>query len=150
MRTVVRYNPMAEIRTMDEMLDRMVKGVFPAQESNVFPIDLIEEEGLLTLRAAVPGVAPDALQIQVHDGVLSLKATTEAKVQAENARYLRREIAVGEFRRSIRLPEQADVDNITATFANGLVEVRIPRIPQAQPREVKVQVLTPSAEAAEA
>lgn len=139
MRTLVNVNPAAELRAMEEMFDRVFGA--PARTSTAsLPIDITEREGKLFVRAAVPGVEPGELDIQIEKNVLTIRGETKAEAATEDEKVYRREVSYGAFARSIRLPEGLDLDAADAEFKNGMVTVTLPRLPEEKPKALKVNV----------
>ncbi len=102
-------------------------------------VDILEEKDRFVLRADLPGVDPDAIEISLEKGVLTLSGERheEASVEAEGLRRIER--ASGKFRRRFTLPETVDAGNVSARSANGILEITIPKQPEVQPRRITVQ-----------
>jgi HSP20 family protein len=144
MRTLVNLNPHAEFRAMEEALERLFGA--PARTPNpgnagVLPLDIIEREGKLIVRASIPGVDPNELDIQVEANVLTIRGESRQESE-ENEKIYRREIVTGSFARSIRLPEGLDLNAIDAEFRNGVVTITLPRVIEEKPKALKVNVRT--------
>lgn len=150
-RSILNIDPVNEIQQMSEMMDRLFGAPWRTTEgpqSLVLPIDLYEQEGKLMIRAAVPGVKPDDLDIQVENNVLTISGETKCEDEIKDAKVYRREVSYGRFTRSIRLPENLDLEKIDAQFSNGIVTVSLPKVPEVKPQALKVPVRTADAEAA--
>src|SRR5690349_9470587 len=115
MRTLVNWNPANDLRAMDEMLERML-GTPRQLESTLLPVDLLEQDGKLIIKAAVPGVNPEELDVQVDNGVLTIKGEHKQEETTNDAKVYRREVAYGSFSRSIRLPENLNLEQVDAHF----------------------------------
>ncbi len=98
----------------------------------------------LVVRASVPGIKPEDLQITVEDHVLTLRGEHRSEHVTEDAKIYRQEVAVGSFARSIRLPETVNPDQAQAVHENGLVTIRIPKVEEAKPRTIQVPVTRPT------
>jgi len=146
MRTLVNLNPGNELRAFEEVFDRLLGGYAPAkgQESvaGTLPVDITEREGKLFVRAAVPGIEPEELQIQIEKNVLTIRGETKHEATTEDEKVYRREVSYGKFARSIRLPEGLDIDAADAEFKNGVVNISLPRLPEEKPKSLKVNVRT--------
>lgn len=146
MRTLVNLHPVNEFRAFDEMFERLFGGpTASAPVVSTLPIDITERENVLLVRAAVPGIAPEELEIQVENNVLTIRGETKVDNAQENDRIYRREISYGSFSRSLRLPENLNLNEVTADFKNGMVTVSIPRVVEEkpQPRRIPVRVSEP-------
>jgi len=102
-------------------------------------VDIVEEKERFVLRADLPGVAPDAIDIHMDKGVLSISGERQnVSDQEENGSH-RLERITGHFTRSFTLPESADADNISARCSNGTLEVSIPKSPEVLHRRITVE-----------
>jgi len=144
MRTLVNLNPAAEFRALEEVFDRLVGSNYRVPNGNEFattlPVDITEREGKLLVRAAVPGVNPEELEVQIEKNVLTIRGETKHEETTEDEKVYRREVSYGKFARSIRLPDGLDLDAADAEFKNGLVTISLPRVPEEKPKSLKVSV----------
>ncbi len=103
-------------------------------------IDVLQREGDLVVRAELPGVEPDEVDITVQNNVLTISGRISEEREEEREGYLIRERRAGFFRRSLQLPQGVDESNITARFDNGVLEVVIEgAAAQTEPRHVQVE-----------
>jgi len=102
------------------------------------PIDIFETPEGLVLRADLPGVAPDSLELQVQDNKLSLFGRV-SEPATSGAKLLHQEYHVGDFVRSFILSDDVDHDRISAKLADGVLELTLPRAKKAEPRKIEVQ-----------
>ena len=111
----------------------------PPMERLVFtpPIDIYETDDGLTLRADLPGVSLDTLELQVQDNRLTLFGRMESCVP-ENARLLHKEYETGDFLRSFILSDEVDHERISAKLNSGVLDVTLPKAPQPEPRRIQV------------
>jgi HSP20 family protein len=92
------------------------------------------------VRASLPGVKPEDIQVTVEDNVLELKAESASESESEQAGYLVRERAYGSFYRALRLPENADTEHIRSEYANGVLTVTLPKAEEKKRKQIKVAV----------
>jgi len=104
------------------------------------PVDVTSEDDAYVIRAAVPGLKPEEVEIQVHDDIVLLRGTLKAN-EAETSEYLMREMAPAEFERRLRLPEPVDAAKAEATIENGLLTLRLPIADEAKPKTIKVRAV---------
>jgi HSP20 family protein len=142
MRTLVNLNPASEYRTMEEVFDRLFGSPTKSTSTPVagLPIDVTEREGSLVVRAAVPGVEPSELDIQIEKNVLTIRGESRHDNEAKDEKVYRREVSYGAFARSIRLPEGLDLGSVNAEFRNGIVTITLPRLPEEKPQSIKVNI----------
>lgn len=102
------------------------------------PIDIYENESGLVLRADLPGVSPEHLELQVQDNRLTLFGRVTSSIPVE-ATLMHQEYQEGDFLRSFILSDDVDHDRITAKLAHGVLEVALPKVPRAEPRKISIQ-----------
>ncbi len=102
------------------------------------PIDIFENGQGLVLRADLPGVTAEGLELQVQDNRLTLFGRVTSPVP-EGAELVHQEYHSGDFLRSFILSDDVDHDRISAKLTNGVLEVLLPRIPRAEPRRISIQ-----------
>ena len=102
-------------------------------------VDIKEEDNAYVVHADIPGVDPKNIELNMENGVLSLRGERKSEVKEEKDNYHRIERITGSFYRRFTLPDTADSDNISAKYTNGVLEVRIPKQEKVLPRRIEVQ-----------
>ncbi len=102
-------------------------------------VDVIDRDTEVLVRAELPGVEKDDLDISLTDDSVTLKASTCHEKQEEKGDYQRCEISRGSFARSLSLPAGVDVDGAKATFRDGLLELTLPKRDKPSKRRVKIE-----------
>ncbi len=135
---ILRWDPFGMMRDVDHLFE----GEFALGEGRswVPRIDVIREEDLLKIRAEVPGVPTEAIDITVEDGALTLSGTRSFTMIDEDGDYYRKELSEGTFKRTVFLPDSADVDAVEAVSTDGIIEISIPMKAEVLPKTVKVTV----------
>ena len=106
-----------------------------------FPsIDVFEREGNMVLRADLPGMKREDIDVAVEDDVLVLQGHRHEEKEIKEEDYRRSERATGVFCRAIKLPEGVYADSIEATYTDGVLEVTIPFPATPEPKRLKVEV----------
>ena len=151
MNVMTRLSPIVSQDPVRQLVDRLFDGSLLANgllrddrdESSVVTsqwmpaVDIREEPDRFVLRADIPGVDPQDIEVQMDRGLLTIKG--ERRVERfEDGRYARIERMHGQFHRRFALPDSADPDGITASGRNGVLEVVIPKRAEAQPRRIQV------------
>jgi HSP20 family protein len=103
-------------------------------------MDLVEEGEQFVLRADLPGVSEDDVQVVLEDDVLTISGERESVHEQRRDGYHRLERSSGRFSRSLTLPEGVDPDSIHAHFENGVLELKVPKPAQPKPRRVAISV----------
>ncbi len=144
---LTRYEPWGAVRQIQDEINRAFgKAMFAADDSssaatsNWTPaVDIKEEDGQFVLSADVPGVAPEAIEITMDNGVLTLKGERkfESEEEGDNG-YRRVERMYGTFHRQFALPDTAEAENISAKGENGVLKIMIPKKVAVQPKRIKV------------
>ncbi|MDX1584632.1 MAG: Hsp20/alpha crystallin family protein, partial [Thermoanaerobaculia bacterium] len=101
-------------------------------------VDVAEEGDQLILRAELPGMKEDDIEIEFENGMLTLKGERQFESEQSERNYHRIERSYGNFVRSFTLPRSVDADAIQANYENGILEVRIPKKEEAKPRQIKI------------
>lgn len=103
------------------------------------PMDLVEVDDHFLLKADLPGMAEGDVSIEIQDNMLTLAGERRAEDEQRQRGWYRVERSFGRFSRSLTLPEGVNADAVEATFNRGVLEVRIPKPEQRQPRRVTIQ-----------
>ena|SRR5450432_3822579 len=139
MTTVVRWNPVREMAAMQGALERLFDENWRGSaDASALALDVHESDTAYVVSATLPGVNADAVNISLHDGVLTISGEIP-QVTQENSRALVLERAYGKFQRSIRLPLPVNANAIEATIENGVLALTLPKTPEAQPRVIPVK-----------
>jgi HSP20 family protein len=113
----------------------------PAEGLGWYPeVDILETDKELVLRADLPGLAKDDVQLEVREGVLVMKGEKLEKKDETNAQYRIVERSYGSFERFFTLPSTVEPEQIKAEFTNGVLEVRLPKTAKAVGRRVPITV----------
>ena len=141
LKTIVNANPLTDFRSFDEMFERMLGVPHKTQATEgLLPIDIFEKDGALVIKAAVPGIDPEHIDIQIENNVLTIRGELKSDYEETQAKVYRREYSYGKFSRSVRLPEDLELDKISAEFKNGFVTITLPRTPEPTPKVLRVPV----------
>jgi HSP20 family protein len=103
------------------------------------PVDILEKGEDLVIRAELPGVAAEAIDVRVEDNVLHLSGERKQENETEQGKTYRRERVYGSFSRSFSLPKTVDAARIAASHSNGVLEIVLPKAEEAKPRRVEIR-----------
>ena len=145
--TIVRWEPLRELGTLQNEMNRLFSTVFDAPTSGgnggtlrrwMPAMDLVESGDHFVLRADLPGMGEEDIKIELEDGTLTVSGERRAEHEAKEEGYYRVERAFGSFSRSLTLPKGVNPDEVTASFDRGVLEVRIPKPEERKPRRIEI------------
>lgn len=142
--TMQHWDPMSEIRRMEDMFNRMWKGRgYGLHDGETFerwgiPMDVIEEPNEIVVKASLPAIKPEDIDVTIEDGVLTLKGETKAEHEEKNKNYLMKERAYGTFYRELRLPQSVDTDKVQTRFENGVLTLNFPKLESKKAKQLKI------------
>ena len=146
MNTMIRWNPFGEMARMRNEIDRLFEDAFNApvgkwERNSVwgFPLDVTENDDTFTVKAAVPGINPDDLDITISDNVLTIKGETHSEETKEDEKVHLQERRLGSFMRSISLPTPVESDNVEATYDKGVLTLSIPKAEAVKPKRIAIK-----------
>jgi HSP20 family protein len=143
--TLVRWDPAREVDSLQSEVNRLFDTFFGGRPSNssgarrwVPAMDLTETDDHLVLRADLPGLDRDDVDIEVKDGVLTVSGERKTAQEERTDGFYRVERAFGSFSRSLSLPDHVDASKIAADFNKGVLEVRIPKPEERKPQRIEI------------
>ncbi len=144
MNSMIRRRTPFEFDTVRELMNAMNEPLQqfgelkPFAQQNVLPVDVSENDNEYVIRASLPGYQKDDLDIEVHEGVVTIKAEQSDENGEDNERYHRRERTFSSMSRSITLPGIAADADPKAELKDGVLTLRVPQSPANKPRKVQV------------
>ena len=149
MRTMNRWEqPFRGATTLQEQINRVFGDVVgrTGEESNLTPwapaVDIFETENELVVKADLPDVNPQDLDIRVENNILTIRGERKFEKKVNEDNYLRIERAYGSFSRSFSLANSVKSEAIKADYQNGVLTLSLPKREEAKPKQIKVNVGT--------
>jgi len=144
--TITRFTPMTDFVSLRDAMDRLFEDSFirPTTYSGLaagqiaVPVDLWETNDAYHLRADLPGMTPDTIDINVTADTVSFAGEVKAQTDVSNDGWMRQERRVGKFQRAFTLPLQIDPNKVQASFEHGVLDLVLPKADQVKPRSIKV------------
>lgn len=142
--TMQRWDPFADYRRVNEIVNQFFSGalrgvaVQPAERRG-FPMDVVQEGDELVVRASLPGVSPEAINVTIEDGLLTIEGESAEEAEKGEGEYLLRERRAGRFRRALRLPSSVDVDNASPRCENGVLTIALPKREEKKARRLEIK-----------
>jgi HSP20 family protein len=137
-RTITRWEPFAELAEMRSRFDRLLGDLTDGGHDWAPAVDMVRDNGHLVVRADVPGIKPEEIEIKIEDGVLAIAGKHEERTEEEDELFVRRERRFGAFSRTIALPDGVDPKRIKAKTRDGVLEVVVPLPKEAASEPVTV------------
>jgi HSP20 family protein len=147
---LVRWDPARELDALQGDMNRLFDSFFGRRDgaatANGFgsrrwipPMDVVETEDNLVLRADLPGLDRDDIEIEVKDGILTISGERKAQHEEKREGFHRVERSFGRFSRALELPKGIEADNIEASFERGVLEVRMPKPAERKPTKIEIR-----------
>jgi HSP20 family protein len=146
---VARWEPFNEMVSLRDAVSHLFEDAFirPAAWPLPFegsawsmPVDMIETKESVIVKAAVPGVKPDEIEVSITGDTLTIRGETKAEEKFEEGSYLRKERRFGAFQRTLTLPTNVVSDKAKAEFENGVLSLTLPKAEQVKPKSIKVNL----------
>ena len=137
-------SPFEELERMRRQMDKLTEGLtgrlFREPTAGVFPLlNMTEDHDNYYVRAELPGIKADDLDISVTGNSLSISGERKILPEDENVKYHRREREAGKFSRILNLPTQVDTTKVEANSANGILTIILPKAESAKPKQITVK-----------
>ena len=144
MSNLTRWEPAREIMTLREAMDRLFEDAFTRPLSmgdgwSAPAIDMYQTDNEVVVKAALPGIKADEVQINITGDVLTLKSEVKHDEEQRDKAWHIREHRWGSFQRSVALPTNVVSDKGKAEFENGILTIILPKAEEAKPRTITVQ-----------
>jgi HSP20 family protein len=155
-RAISPWRPFASLSRWEREMERMFDELFerrwsPFRIGRLLPsraelsipavdVDVYEEKDQVVVKAELPGVDRENVEVSLADNILTLKGEKKKDEEIEEENYYRAERSYGAFVRTIELPVDVQAEKAKATFKNGVLEIRVPKSEEARRREVKIKV----------
>lgn len=148
---IVRWDPFRNLASLYSRLDRLfdgsLRGLQGGQREEALEgaawapaVDILDKENEIVLRADLPGIDPKDVDIQGQNGTLTLRGEQKFESDVKEDNFRRIERVYGTFVRSFSLPQSVDSEKVGAEYTNGVLEVTLPKRPEAKPKQIKVAV----------
>lgn len=139
--SLLRRDPLAGLPALDRLFGTILaEPVFNGVglDEGTLALDISEDDSSVIVRASLPGFTKDQVQVEVHDGVLTIKAEREQEREEQNERYYRKERRVGSVSRRVALPSIVQDGDAHAELKNGELMLRLPKEPKTRPKKITI------------
>lgn len=143
---IVRFDPFSELEAMTNRLNRLFDpSIVRRNDPDAFggwapAIDVEETEKEYRIKADLPEVTKNDVKVSIEDGVLMIEGERRQEKEEKNKKFHRVERLYGKFVRRLNVPSDVAQEQVAAEFANGVLNVRLPKAAAAKPRNVEVKI----------
>jgi HSP20 family protein len=145
---IVRWEPFRELAAGQRAFDRLFREAFSGQSGEgelstrtwAPAVDIYENGDNLVLKAELPGVKPEDVEVRVEDHTLYLKGERKFEKEVKEENYHRVERSYGSFARSFSLPNTVDSEKVNADYKDGILTLTMPKKEEAKPKTIKINV----------
>jgi HSP20 family protein len=142
------WDPFRQLTTLRDEIDRLFDSPLSAFTETTQPflsgwlpaVDLYQDKDSVIVRAELPGMKKEEIDISLHEGVLTLAGERKAEQKQEDTEACRFERFVGRFHRTLALPVQVQAEKVKATYKDGILTVVLPKADEAKPKQIQVDV----------
>jgi HSP20 family protein len=143
--TIERWDPFREMVSLRDAFNSLLQESFvrpdsltPSGGALVLPLDISETPEAFVVRASLPGIKPEDVQVTVHGDTLTIQAETKAEQEDKGETWHLRERRHGTFRRTVTLTVPVDADHATAEHDHGVLRLTLPKAESAMPKQIRV------------
>ncbi|MCX8126181.1 MAG: Hsp20/alpha crystallin family protein [Dehalococcoidia bacterium] len=147
MADLIRWEPFREMMSLRDAIDRLFEDSFvrpsrllwPELGRADVPIDMYQTANEVVVKASVPGLKPDEVNISITGDTLTIKGERKEEKETREQDYFFRERRYGAFSRSVTIPVPVKTDKAEATFENGVLTITLPKAEEVKPKQIKVK-----------
>ncbi len=147
---IVRWwDPLRDLSSIQEKMNQLFEDTFSRTRGRddalgkgmwTPAVDIYETDDAVVVKAELPGLEKNQIGVEVKDGILTLHGERKFEKEVAEENYHRIERAYGSFHRSFSLPSSVEQERIGAKFKDGVLEVTLPKLERAKPKQIKVDV----------
>jgi len=142
-------NPFSELEQIQNEMNKLFNlsiGRWPDRTSGLMEgrwspaIDVFDSKDNILVKADIPGMAKDDINVSVHGDTLVIKGEKKQESETKEKDFVRTERYYGSFHRAVSLPAEVDANKVSATYKNGVLELTLPKKEEAKPKEITIDV----------
>ncbi len=146
MANIVRWEPFRDLMSLRDTMDRMFEDTFWRGQMPLVPwsdstlaVDMYETDDSVIVKAAIPGVKAEDIDVAVTGDILTIKAETKEEQEVKRENYLRRERRYGSYSRAVTLPGGLKSDRAEADYSDGVLTLTFPKAEEVKPKTISVK-----------
>ena len=133
------------LSSLRDEVNRLFDFSWPSRDSGLFSgwspaLDVFDDKDNLVVKAELPGLKKEEINVSIHDGVLTLSGERKRETEKKEGETFRSERYFGKFQRSVTLPTAVDSNKVNATYKDGILTVELPKAEEAKPKQIAVSV----------
>ena len=140
---LTRWDPFRDLVSMRRAMDRLMENSLGDDQDVTsewgLPLDVVEDENEYIVKASLPGIKPDDLDITYNKGTLTIKGEIKDESETNKGQYHLRERRYGTFSRTINLPTLVKAEDIQADYHDGILELKMPKTEEVKPKRIPIQ-----------
>ncbi|PYX96090.1 MAG: molecular chaperone [Acidobacteria bacterium] len=148
MTVLTRWDPLHDLATLQNRLNRFVRESYTPQGPEEAltttgfapPVDVYEDEHHITLKIEVPGIDEKDIDVRIENNTLTVHGERKFEKEEKEENFRRVERQYGSFTRSFALPNSVDPGQVTATYDNGVLKIKLAKKAEAKPKQIKINV----------
>ncbi len=144
MKHIIRWNPSRDFQSLWDSMDPRFSENFPNMQEHTrtwgLALDVVENEDAYVVKASLPGINPDDIDITMEKSTLTVSGETKADETIHSEEYRLRERRYGRFPRSISFPLQVNPDAIVADYEHGLLTLTVPKVEEVKPKRIAITI----------
>jgi HSP20 family protein len=146
--TMIRWEPFGNMMSLRNAMDQLFEDSFirPSRfwpefraSESTFDLDMYQTDNDVVVKAAIPGIDPEEVDISLTGDVLTIKGEHKEEQEVKEENYFRKERRYGTFTRSIQIPVSVESDKVDAVFENGVLTLTLPKAEEVKPKQIKVK-----------
>ncbi len=138
-----RWDPFREMMTMRRAMDRLIDSSLTDETTSTpewgLPLDVVENENGYVVKASLPGIKPEDLNITYDQGMLTISGEIKDESDKQQGQYHMRERRFGTFSRTISLPSTVKPEDIQANYQDGVLTLTLPKSEETKPKRIQVK-----------
>ncbi|MFO7742397.1 MAG: Hsp20/alpha crystallin family protein [Anaerolineae bacterium] len=147
MTQLTRWEPFRDLVSLREAMDRLFEESFVRPRGadlaprvrGTLAVDMYETDEDVVVKASVPGIDPEDLDISITGDTLTIRGESRAEEEVEEDNYIYRERRYGAFSRAVTVPTSVEADKAEAEFEDGVLTLRLPKTEEVKPKAIKVK-----------
>jgi len=139
------WTPFDRLASLRDEVDRLFDFSWPSRDSGLFSgwspaLDVFDDKDNLVVKAELPGLKKDEINLSLHDGVLTISGERKQESERKEGESFRSERYFGKFQRSVTLPTAVDSSKVNASYKDGVLTVELPKAEESKPKQIAVSV----------